>query len=332
MTLETEGMAVFEPSLDHPITLKREGGLSETRHQFEEKDVWAVQAALAIKRPLLIRGEPGTGKSQLARAAAAVLQRPFLYEVITANTEITDLLWHYDAVGRLGEAQMQSAGGNTDADAVKESLAAGNFISPGKIWWALDWPGAQKQAKKSHTPVQGSDDKEWQNGCVLLIDEIDKADSELPNTLLECFANSSFHVPQRPEAISGNPDQRAPLVVITTNEERELPAAFLRRCLVHHLDLPKNDDKLRDLLVSRGRVHYQERYSGVVADYETVLHQAAELVIEDRRGNAAGISKPGQAEYLDLCQAVFEIATNRKLTGCEILSRVKSYSLKKNAE
>ena len=219
----------FDPPLE-PMTLNQIDGWPTQRHQFEPESVWAIKAALATCRPLLVRGEPGTGKSQLAWAAAQVMERPFLYQVITSSTEVTDLLYEVDAVARLAEAQVLGATGG-DRESVRRQLDPQRFINPGKIWWATNWKSALEQAGMSGAPVPHETSGTWRNGCVLLIDEIDKADSELPNALLECFANQSFQVHQRKDPVCHDTDQPPPLVVVTTNEERELPAPFFTAVL-----------------------------------------------------------------------------------------------------
>lgn len=318
----------FDPSRK-PFDLPEIEGWPAQRHQFAELDIWAVRAALVTGRPLLVRGEPGTGKSQLARAVAVAMGRPLLYEVITSHTEVTDLLFELDAVARLGEAQVLGAS-RAGRDQVRSALAPERFIRPGKIWWALSWPSASAQAELSGTPPPAIEEGAWRRGCVLLVDEIDKADAELPNALLGCFANQSFQVPQRPQAVSRAAEQPPPLVVVTTNEERELPAAFLRRCMVHHLELAADDEQLAAFLVARGQVHFAPQY-GDLDDYQSVLEAAAARLIEDRKLAAAGaLHRPGQAEYLDLCRAVFEIARRHQQPAAEVLAAVAGFALRKN--
>ena len=328
---------LFEPSMD-PMDLPPIDGWPAQRHQFEKESVWAIQAALATCRPLLVRGEPGTGKTQLARAAAHVLGRPFLYQVITSSTEVTDLLYEMDAVARLAEAQVLGAGG-ADINELRAQLDPERFIRPGRVWWATNWGSALEQSQKSNSPAPAYTKDQWQNGAVLLIDEIDKAESELPNALLECFGNQSFQVPYRREPVKQDTTQPAPLVVVTTNEERELPAPFLRRCWVLHLSLAKDEDQLKSFLIDRGRVHFDTDYKPdmgekPIPDYDLVLAKAADLLIADRaQASRSGLHKPGQAEYLDLCRAVFEIAGQKKeKTAIEVLNAVAGFALRKNPE
>ena len=125
------------------------------RHQFEPRQLKAINAALSASRPLLVRGEPGVGKSQLARAAAKALGRVFVQHVVDARTESRDLLWHFDAVGRLAKAQvmgaLQIACAEPDKrqsstrkalDVLDDELAVEKFLHPRALWWAFDWAGA----------------------------------------------------------------------------------------------------------------------------------------------------------------------------------------------
>lgn len=130
------------------------------------------------------------------------------------------------------------------------------------------------------------------HGSVILIDEIDKANAELPNSLLEILGNNAINLPWLKTTIGGQ-DCVPPLVIITTNEERELPAAFERRCLVLNLDLPKDHSVLIDFLIKRGQLHFGASCN------EDVCRKAAELLVKDRTiAKEKGITPPGQAEYL----------------------------------
>lgn len=290
-----------------PFELKPIGSWPSTQHVFDQQSADAILMAWAAGRPLLVRGEPGTGKSQLARAAAQVLNRVFISEVVHARTEPQDLQWRFDTVGRLGEAQALAARGSASGGSNGDPLDPRHFLSPGPLWWAFDWATAEACHRgsryKSAAPVVPEG---WrpEAGCVLLIDEIDKADSDVPNSLLEILGNRSFSVPWLQAGAVGQSGNTQPLVIITTNEERELPAAFLRRCLVLQYELP---DDLVPWLVNRGRIHFD---SSVCSD--AVLKVAAEQLVKDRvAARRAGHNPPGQAEYLDLLTALTKLRSTQ---------------------
>lgn len=268
-------------------------------HQFDKDSALAVRAALAAQRPLLIRGEPGVGKSQLARAAAHKLGWVLLSEVVHARSESQDLQWRYDAVGRLGDAQAIGAA-RMGMEKARAELAQTRYVSPGPLWWAFDWSSAQAQylaAAKQYAPPALPSGQTRPAGCVLLIDEIDKAEAELPNGLLETLGNGGFAVPWLDHAVRSSADMPPPLVIITTNEERELPAAFVRRCLV--LQLPQPDEAR---LIERGKLHFGKACS------DEVYAEAAQQLMADRGVHEKqGLPKPGQAEYLDLLRVLTQL-------------------------
>ena len=298
-------------------------------HQFDSRSVAAINAALAAGRPLLVRGEPGVGKTQLAEAAAEKLNRAFLRQVADARTESRDLLYQFDAVMRLAEAQLCGAQ-RAEPEAARQRLELLRFLVPGPLWWAFDPVGAashvcEHEVRMNSSPLElGQNRKRSGNGWVVLIDEIDKAETDVPNGLLEALGSGGFTplgCQQRVE-ISDPP----PLVMIATNEERTLPDAFVRRCVVLHLALPKEDAKLRAWLVGRGRTHFEE------ANQE-VLEEAAKIVVRDRKTADEQSLKPlpGQAEYLDLLRAVIR---QRKDSAeqLELLETVANYVVKKPVE
>lgn len=163
----------------------------------------AVKAARALQKPLLVKGEPGTGKTLLAEQVADSLGLKLITWHIKSTTKAQQGLYEYDAVSRLRDSQL----GDDRVYDIK------NYIKPGKLWEAFT-----------------SEER-----CVLLIDEIDKADIEFPNDLLHELDKMSFFVYETGETITA--DQR-PIVIITSNNEKELPDAFLRRCFFHYIEFP----------------------------------------------------------------------------------------------
>jgi len=335
---------------DHIEDLAAGHDTLKPRHHFEPDQLMAINAALSASRPLLVRGEPGIGKSQLARAAAKALGRAFIQHVVDARTESRDLLWHFDAVGRLAEAQVMGAlqvacpplkdhdpqDGDPADQALKllrKRLDPQQFLHPRALWWAFDWESAAKQADKVRVaPPPQADGGDHAKGCVILIDEIDKAESDVPNGLLEALGSGRF-TPQgcsQPVEINGP----QPLVVITTNEERTLPDAFIRRCLVLHLKLPKERDKLIAKLIERGQTHFTNTKTGKLLTTMDVLEKAAKLLADDR---AAADQRhwrplPGQAEYLDLVRAVVVQARGDLKRQDGLIDQVGRFVLKKHPE
>ena len=169
-----------------------------------------VNAAAALQRPLLVKGEPGTGKTMLAEEVAAALGMPLMQWHIKSTTKAQQGLYEYDAVSRLRDSQLGD-------DKVKD---IGNYIVKGTLW----------QAFEAGQPT------------VVLIDEIDKADIEFPNDLLRELDRMEFHVYETRETIKA---RHRPIVFITSNNEKELPDAFLRRCFFHYIKFPDRDTMQR---------------------------------------------------------------------------------------
>src|ERR1700688_4238648 len=166
----------------------------------------AVNASIALERPLLIKGEPGTGKTVLAEEIAKALEAPLITWHIKSTTKAMQGLYEYEAVTRLRDSQLGD-------ERVKD---VSNYIKRGKLWEAFD---------SEERPV-------------LLIDEIDKADIEFPNDLLQELARMEFFVYETGETVHA---RRRPIVVVTSNNEKELPDAFLRRCFFHYIRFPDPD-------------------------------------------------------------------------------------------
>lgn len=348
----------------HQSILPKHGNWPAARHRFTLESLWALDMAILTQRPLLIRGEPGIGKSQIARAAAKELGVPFLSHVIDERSERDDLLYHYDAVSRLAHAQVSSvlihqrgADGQehspetlnlpeTLKETMREMLAEDNFFRPGVLWWALNWKGAEEQRCKFEKYCRScpppakevSGDAQTPCGPVVLIDEIDKADPSLPNGLLECLGTDGFRSPHLGRDVSVPEGGRRPLIVFTTNEERELPAAFLRRCLVLPVSFPKSEEEARKFLVhERARVWYDSKQIS-----DDVCFEVAAAVLSERAQTASlavpGIVRPGAAEFLDLVRALVEFANaeaadNGKRDSVQrvALNELKGFALRKSA-
>lgn len=292
------------------------GSWPEAWHIWSQPELDALAVAAFSGRPLLIKGEPGVGKSQIARAAAAILHWDFLYEVITPRFEPQDLKWRENTLAKLADANRgQSAAVADDS----------RYITAGVLWRAIDpssvphAPGATDSASSSAAA-----------GCVLLLDEIDKADSDVPNSLLEVLGNRGFKNPWGapvPSATAG--PARQLLIIITSNDERELPAAFLRRCVVFEIKAPDEraePAKFKRWLCVRGAAQFPDIKP-------TVLDKAAQLVLTDRDAADPALgARPGLAEYLDLLRALQEIAPGQTTRQKAWLRRLSPYVLRKQGQ
>ena len=211
----------------------------------------AVNAAVTLERPLLVKGEPGTGKTELARQVAQALGLEMLEWNIKSTTKAQQGLYEYDAVSRLRDSQL----GEERVHDVR------NYIRKGKLWQAFE-----------------ADSK-----LVLLIDEIDKADIEFPNDLLQELDKMEFHVYETGETIRA---RRRPIVIITSNNEKELPDAFLRRCFFHYIRFPDMETMRRIV-----DVHHPGIKDALLT---TALTQFYEI-----RDQAGLKKKPSTSEVLD---------------------------------
>ena len=211
----------------------------------------AVNAAVSLERPLLVKGEPGTGKTVLAHEIAAALGKPLIQWHIKSTTKAQQGLYEYDAVARLRDSQLGEA----------RVHDINNYIVRGKVWEAF-----------------AADDKP-----VLLIDEIDKADIEFPNDLLLELDRMEFFVYETKETVAA---RHRPIVVITSNNEKELPDAFLRRCFFHYIRFP--DEETMQRIID---VHFPDIQKKLVEEAMAVFYELREV---------PGLKKkPSTSELLD---------------------------------
>ena len=211
----------------------------------------AVNAAVTLERPLLIKGEPGTGKTVLAQEVAKALGCPLIEWHVKSTTKAQQGLYEYDAVSRLRDSQL----GDARVHDIK------NYIKRGKLWEAFDAPLRP----------------------VLLIDEIDKADIEFPNDLLQELDRMEFYVYETGETIKA---KVRPVVLITSNNEKELPDAFLRRCFFHYIKFP-DAETMRDIV----EVHFPGLKGRLVTEALAVFYELREV---------PGLKKkPSTSELLD---------------------------------
>lgn len=333
------------------IILSESASGERISHILEDREQWAIKAALAANRPLLVRGEPGIGKTQLAWAAATLLNRPLVSLTLDSNTEARDLLWTFDAVQRLAEAQVASATTNNQ-DELRAQIAVRNFVRPGPVWWAFDWDSANARLQPGEQapvlPPPNRKGETWTpaDGVVMLIDEIDKAESDVPNGLLEALGYRQFTPLGWERPIKLTDDIQPPLIIITTNEERVLPDAFVRRCFVLSLALPDlktSEAEFMDYLVRRGEAHFPTSAEIAVAvDAEAtedhhrqwpLPRAAAAMLLADRKLAMAKQQTPlpGQAEYLDFLRAIMQLAAKGE-DPQEVFDEVKSFVFNKSSD
>ncbi|MAV17753.1 MAG: AAA family ATPase [Candidatus Micropelagos sp.] len=211
----------------------------------------AVNAALTLERPLLVKGEPGTGKTVLAEEVAKALDLELLTWHIKSTTKAHQGLYEYDAITRLRDSQL----GDERVKDIK------NYINRGKLWEAFTYQGR----------------------VVLLIDEIDKADIEFPNDLLQELDRMEFFVYETGETIKA---ETRPLVIITSNNEKELPDAFLRRCFFHYIAFPDHETMTEIV-----KVHFPDLKSRLVKEALSVFYEVRDV---------PGLKKkPSTSELLD---------------------------------
>ena len=250
----------------------------EPAYVYTDDTILAVNVALATGRPLLVRGESGSGKSSLARNVADWLGWRMYQKVITSRTQARDLQWDVDLVRRLQSARSESAQLSPDYS---------EYIVPGVLWWAFD-PASVPRGAKDSPQVD-------HERAVVLLDEIDKADPDVPNNLLEPLGSLRFTVDETGQLVAAK-EGCAPLVFLTTNEERELPPAFLRRCVEVTLERPA-----RRQLIAITEEHFPDAPAGLIT------RVADRLGIVAPEGEEEPASPLGTADFIDTVRATIEL-------------------------
>jgi len=265
---------------------------------YDEEIILAVNVALTTKRPLLIRGPSGSGKSSLARNVARFFKWRYYEDVISSRTQARDLLWGFDTLRRLSDAQANVG--------IKPDVY---YIQPGVLWWAFEPESARRRGLSAEELARIMPRKETgsflavdpnkgdqHERAVVLLDEIDKADPDMPNNLLVPLGSLEFFVTEAKAEVKA---AQPPLLIITSNDERELSAAFLRRCIMLNLEAPG-----RARLVEIARAHFGD-------EHLDLYQQVAQRMTTRERGmdatNGETKPQPSAAEFLDTVRACLEL-------------------------
>ena len=273
---------------------------------YNDDIVLAVNIALTVKRPLLIRGASGSGKSTLAQNIARFFKWRYYEVVISSGTQARDLLWQFDTLRRLSDAQAKAEGAGVKDDE--------HYIEPGALWWAFDPESAKRRGvsdKKLKEILATVSEKEFyavdpnkgddHASAVVLLDEIDKADPDTPNNLLVPLGSLEFMVTDANAKITA---KKPPLVIITSNDERELPSAFLRRCIMLNLQPPD-----RERLVAIAEAHFGRENSKLYEEVAALMipEPNASTQTTAETNTTETKSQQSAAEFLDTVHACLEL-------------------------
>jgi MoxR-like ATPase len=283
-------------------------GVQQPSYVYNRSIILAVNVARATRRPLFIAGKPGTGKTTLASNVARVLGWKYYQRTVTSRTRAKDLQWSFDSLRRLSHAQEK-----------RKLPPRAAYVQPQEFWWAFAPESARRRgASKAElkfvttandpvkfTPPRSNDS----TPAVLLLDEIDKADPDVPNDLLEVLDVGSFQVDELDEPFTVKADQDQVLLMITSNGERELPPAFLRRCVVLHLEDP-NVEWLVKVANDRFGDPDQDFHREIAAKV-----MALRSVAKDR-----DLREPSTAEYLDAVSACRRLSIEARGKTWELVS------------
>lgn len=280
------------------------------RYDEEEEIPIRVNVALATGRPLLVRGNPGTGKSSLAASVAHQMDWNYFEFVVTSRTQARDLQWHFDMLERLNDAEAGHPMMPQARNQVSRVTEKERYVEPGVLWWAFDPDSAPIRGAKrpiedlapAKPPTRDPFAYDPNARTVILIDEIDKADPDVPNDLLVPLGSLQFHVEDTDFPVKLNREKvPPPLIIITSNNERELPPAFLRRCVTLFLE-PPTPQRLEEIAIS----HHGDDAENVKI-YEALL----EAMKAPPEGASAEVS-PSTAEYLDAIGACLDLHVKPK--------------------
>jgi MoxR-like ATPase len=326
---------LFSPGAETRVEI---GGQTPLVYCWKDDIVLAINVALATRRSLLVRGEPGIGKSTIAEAAAAALDWRFYRYTITSRTEAQDLTWRFDHVRRLAEAQALSYSGRGAHDELK-------YLLPGPFWWAFDPRSAaargnpEQRAFDVADPFPANKSRRLE-GAVVLIDEIDKADPAVANDLLETLSETRFRIDVLAEPLEvrwsfGNvrPPAGGLLIIFTSNEERDLPLAFMRRCATITMSWPdaySSPEKIEfdQFVKDVARKNWERVSAGSPADPHSaeaneLLDQLLRLIWVQRKELIERNERPpGLSEFLDAVATARELSISPSSSKWKEIERI----------